>query len=149
MQIIALIFMSHNFSLTERQISAMAKQVYEIDGSRFSTFEEFAAEITRELRFEESWHSSLDALNDMLRGGFGTPDEGFILIWRNSEISKEKLGYAETAKQLEDGLQHVHPSNVKYIKRRIEQLRDNVGYTLFDDIVEIISEHADIELRLQ
>jgi hypothetical protein len=96
-----------------------------------------------------SWRGNLDAFNDMLAGGFGTPDDGFILIWRNSAISKEKLGYAETVEWYEIMIQHCHPSNVKAITRRLEHARDNVGYTLFDKLVEIINDHKNIELRLE
>jgi hypothetical protein len=96
-----------------------------------------------------SWRGNLDAFNDMLAGGFGTPDDGFILIWRNSAISKEKLGYAETVEWYEIMIQHCHPSNVKAITQRLEHARDNVGYTLFDKLVEIINDHKNIELRLE
>ena len=42
-------------------------KTYEIDGEHFSTLEAF---------YEGR---NLDAFNDILRGGFGTPDEGFVL----------------------------------------------------------------------
>ena len=47
-------------------------QTYTIDGERFSTLEEFYEEIGRVLQLG-SWGHNLDAFNDILRGGFGTP----------------------------------------------------------------------------
>jgi hypothetical protein len=35
-------------------------------------------------------------INDILRGGFGTPDDGFTLRWKNHDISRQRLGYRET-----------------------------------------------------
>src|SRR5437667_7339532 len=34
------------------------------------------------------WQGNLDAFNDLLRGGFGTPEGGLILVWLNSEASR-------------------------------------------------------------
>lgn len=38
------------------------------------------------------WTGNLDAFNDILRGGFGTPEGGFVLRWVNSDVSAERLG---------------------------------------------------------
>lgn len=72
----------------------MAKRVYEIDGERFSTLDGFYDEISRVLIPGAWWGRNLDAFNDILRGGFGTPDEGFVLRWRNADLSRERLGPA-------------------------------------------------------
>jgi Barstar (barnase inhibitor) len=47
------------------------------------------------------WGHNLDAFNDILRGGFGTLEGGFILRWKNSTVSRERLGYPETVRQLD------------------------------------------------
>jgi RNAse (barnase) inhibitor barstar len=78
------------------------KKVYAVDGSRFSTLDECAAEFTRALGLTMPWNGNLDAFNDFLRGGFGTPDEGFILIWQHSDLSRQRLGYGETLRWLEE-----------------------------------------------
>jgi hypothetical protein len=39
--------------------------------------------------------------NHSLRGGFGTPEEGFRQIWKHSHISRRALSYGETVYQLE------------------------------------------------
>ena len=67
-------------------------QSYRIDGERFSTLEEFYEEISSVLIPGAGWGHILDAFNDILRGGFGTPEEGFILIWQNAQVSQKCLG---------------------------------------------------------
>src|SRR5215472_10763916 len=71
-----------------------------IDGARFSDFEGFTREFSR-LLDNHTWHGNLDAFNDLLRGGFGTPDGGWVLRWLNSELSRYALGYEATTQRLE------------------------------------------------
>ena len=129
----------------------MSKQIYEIDGNTFSTLEEFWDEISRILIPDVYWGRNLDAFNDILRGGFGTPEEGFILVWKNSSVSRERLGYAETIRQLEKRLQKCHPTNREYVKLQLEQAKQHKFATVVEWLIEIIEdeEHSDIELRLE
>ena len=129
----------------------MSKQIYIIDGNKFSTLEEFWEEIGHVLMGIPNayWGRNLDAFNDILYGGWGTPDEGFILIWKNSSLSRTKLGYPETVRQLERRLKICHPVNREHVKRGIESAGRNEGQTVFDWLVEIIREHKDIELMLE
>jgi RNAse (barnase) inhibitor barstar len=94
---------------------------YEIDGTRFSTMEEFFDEVSRVLILGVFWGHNLDGFNDILRGGFGTPEEGFLLVWNNSNISLQRLGYIETARQLELRLNKCHPSNRDQVARICSQ----------------------------
>lgn len=118
------------------------RKLYEIDGANFSTLEEFYAEITRVLIPGEPWGHNLDAFNDILRGGFGTPDEGFTLRWRNSQLSRERLGYSETVRQLEKRLEECHPTNRPSVRADLERARRGTGPTAFDWLVEIIRIHC-------
>jgi RNAse (barnase) inhibitor barstar len=129
----------------------MSKKVYEIDGNNFSTLEEFCDEFNRKMNLEITWNGNLDALNDILNGGFGTPDDGFVLAWKNSAQSRERLDYGETIRQIEKRLQSCHPSNAPYFKKKLDNAKRNEGPTVFDWLVEIISGegHEDIELRLE
>jgi|SRR5579862_971234 RNAse (barnase) inhibitor barstar len=81
------------------------KQVYEIDGIEFSSLEGFCDEVSPKLIPDAVWGKNLDAFNDILRGGFGTPEGGFVLRWLNSNESREQLGFAETVRQLRRRLQ--------------------------------------------
>jgi RNAse (barnase) inhibitor barstar len=115
---------------------------YVIDGSRITSLETFYDEIGRVLVPGHQWGRNLDAFNDILRGGFGTPDEGFTLKWSRSTVSKEKLGYQETVRQLEIRLGRCHPSNREDVGRDLSDARAGVGATVFDWLVEIILDHG-------
>lgn len=115
---------------------------YRIDGERFSTLEEFYDEISRVLIPNVSWGHNLDAFNDILRGGFGTPDDGFILIWENSAVSKRRLGYPETVRILERRLDRCHSTARRSVKRQLRAAGNNKGATVFDWLVEIIRVHG-------
>jgi len=69
----------------------MTIPTFAIDGSRFSTLSEFYDEIERELLAGAFWGRNLDALNDIMRGGFGPLPESFRLIWRNADLSRRRL----------------------------------------------------------
>jgi hypothetical protein len=115
---------------------------YEIDGARFSTLEEFFEEVSRVLIPNVFWGHNLDAFNDILRGGFGTPDEGFLLTWKNSDLSRQKLGYPETVRQLELRLARCHPSNKEHVAEGLQAALRHEGATVFDWLVEIIRCHG-------
>ena len=116
-------------------------KTYEIDGERFSALEEFYDEIERVMQIAR-WGRNLNAFNDILRGGFGTPDEGFAIRWKNHAISKERLGYTETAKQLQLQLERCHPSNRASISQELADAKAHKGPTIFDWLVEIIHIHG-------
>ena len=118
------------------------KPTYEIDGSRFATLQEFYDEISHVLIPGAEWGHNLDAFNDILRGGFGTPDGGFVLRWVNSGLSRERLGYPETVRQLERRLQRCHPTNRPKVANDLERARRGEGATVFDWLVEIIHDHT-------
>lgn len=119
-----------------------AKQVYEIDGTRFSTLEEFYDEVSHILIPDDWWGRNLDAFNDILRGGFGTPEEGFVLVWKNSDLSRRRLGYPETVRQLKLRLERCHPTNRVYVALDLEAAERQEGPTVFDWLVEIIHVHC-------
>jgi RNAse (barnase) inhibitor barstar len=120
----------------------MAKAVYQIDGRDFSTLEEFYQEVSRVLLPGAEWGQNLDAFNDILRGGFGTPEGGFVLRWKHSAVSRERLGYPETVRQLEHRLTRCHPSNRKSVDQDLQQARQGVGPTVFDWLVDIMKVHG-------
>lgn len=135
----------------------MEKVIVEIDGNNFHTLEGFYDEISRMMIPGASWGSNLDKFNDILRGGFGTPDEGFIILWRNSTISQQRLGYSETVRQLEQRLLRCHYTNRPSVEIELMQARGSQGSTVFDWLVEIIRIHGNggkeaedgVELRLE
>ena len=112
-----------------------------VDGTRFSDLDGFAREFSR-LLSGYTWRGNLDALNDVLRGGFGTPEDGWVLKWVGSETSRTALGHPETARRLERLLPAVHSSNRAAFEARLDEARRGEGPTLFDEIVAIIRDHG-------
>src|SRR4051812_358837 len=121
----------------------MPKQVLEIDGRAFDDLEGFWDEVSRKLIPGASWGRNFDAFNDILRGGFGTPDGAFVLRWLQSARSRECLGYPETIRYLEAKVVRCHPENVPYVKEELAAARRGEGTTVFDILVEIIRSHGD------
>ncbi len=119
------------------------KPVFEIDGAAFDSLEGFYDEVSRKLIPDVYWGRNLDAFNDILRGGFGTPEGGFVLRWLNSARSREVLGYPATAQYLAAKAGRCHPANVAAVMEDLRACRRGEGQTLFDILVEIIRAHGD------
>jgi RNAse (barnase) inhibitor barstar len=115
---------------------------YEIDGHDFSTLEGFFDEIGHVVIPGAEWGHNLDAFDDVLRGGFGTPDDGFVLRWKNHELSRQRLGYPETVRLLEQRLRRCHPTNREEVQRELDLAREDRGATVFDWLVEILADHG-------
>lgn len=116
--------------------------VLEIDGARFDDLQGFYDEVSRQLIPGAEWGHNLDAFNDILRGGFGTPDHGFVLLWTRSERSRVALGYEETVRWLELKVQRCHIDNVPLVRAELDAARQGLGPTLFEILVEIIQIHG-------
>lgn len=119
-----------------------AMSIFEIDGSNFDSLEGFYDELGRALIPEGGWARNLDALDDMLSGGWGTPNGGFTLRWLNHDLSRQRLGYDETVRQLEKRLERCHPSNREKVRADLEAARRGEGETAFDWLVGIIRYHG-------
>ena len=123
--------------------------VRELDGARFETLEGFYDEVERALLSPGAkWGRNLDAFNDVLRGGFGTPEDGFTLRWVNAARSRRALGHDETARWLEARLPKVHPSNRRFFAARLEAARRGDGETLFETLLDLVRGHPDVTLEL-
>jgi len=120
----------------------MQKQSFVIDGLEISTLEEFFDRFQNAVLDGARWGRNLDAFNDVLRGGFGSPDGGFVLIWKNHSTSKERLGYGETIRQLEIRLTRCHPDNVPSFQIELDAARRGAGPTVYDWLVEILRTHG-------
>lgn len=112
-----------------------------VDGSTFDDFDGFVRQFSC-LLDDYTWRGGLDAFNDILRGGFGTPEPGWVLRWLNSARSCRALGHRAAAKRLESLLPQVHPTNRASFEQRLAAAQRGAGPTLFDKIVNIIREHG-------
>lgn len=121
-----------------------AKPTYRIDGRQFGTFEEFTLHFGASVLGGAAWGESLNAFNDVLRGGFGTPDGGFRLVWEHSGLSRERLGHAETARCLECAAQASRDvAHRQVLEDLARSARRGEGTTVFDWIVQILRNHGE------
>ncbi len=127
------------FALVDHQRANLP--VLLIDGSRFDDFAGFTR-VFSALLDDYTWRGGLDAFNDILHGGFGTPEGDWVLRWLDSERSRVALGYPATVKRLEEMLPRVHPTNRASVEQWLASARREEGQTLFDEIVEIIRDHS-------
>lgn len=120
-----------------------------IDGRKAVTLEAFYDEVSRVLIPGVEWGQNLDAFNDILRGGFGTPEALFLVRWADSAMSRELLSYPETVRQLEMRLRRCHPSSRVHVSQELEAARAGKGPTAFDWLIDILRDHEkDGDLRL-
>jgi hypothetical protein len=121
-----------------------AKPIIRIDGLQFSTLEGFFEHFAARALGGSPWgrHPSLDGFNDVLRGGFGTPEGGFRLEWLNHAASKERLGYLETVRQLQSIAESCHPSNVGRVNEELAAARREEGSTVYEWLLDIIQTHG-------
>ena len=125
--------------------------IYVLDGSQITTLEDFWRVVGEAVNGPGGYFGrNLDAFNDCIGGGFGTPDDGdFEFHWHDHTVSREHLGYAETVRQLELRLARCHPTNRPCVAQDLAAARDRQGPTVFDWLVEIIEDGAPGSIRLQ
>lgn len=113
-----------------------------VDGEKFSDLRGFYQEMDRLLQPQGAKvpTRSLDALNDLLRGGLSSPTvfEPLAIRWIHSEKSRQDLGYGATAAYYEAALSRVHPGNRARMEKRLEEALRGEGETLFERICGII-----------
>lgn len=126
----------------------MPKRTYIIDGNRCGSLIEAAAVLTRVLELTTPWDGSLATLPALLRGGFGTPRDGFILVWKNAESAKAKLNHRALIHPLRD-LISVDPSKAAAIEDRIDDAKSRRGPTLFEVILDIFRAQDGVEVRIE
>ena len=135
----------------------MSEPIITIDGTRFESLAEFFHHFQEQALDGATWGTNLDVFNDVLRGGFGTPDGGFVLVWKNHQLSKQRLGYPETQRQLRRMLESCHPENIARIQTELNHAERGQGTTVYDWLIEIIRTHGPgggeqevgVELNLQ
>ena len=123
-----------------------------IEGKNITDIATFYQEINRVFMSNENWKigPSLDALNDLLYGGFGAIDskEPITLIWKNLEENRKTLGLKTTKKFYESKLTAPEIYNINFVKGKITALESSNGSTYFEIILEIISDHSNIKLKV-
>jgi hypothetical protein len=133
----------------------MNNKILIIDGNKFSDLEGLVREFNVNVFGDKeptpshrTWGGGLDQFNDLLRGGYGTPEGVFTIHWLNSHKSKEDLEYKATLTWLETKKDKIHPANKERWSERIELMKYSIGETLFEMIIAIVVSHKNITLIL-
>jgi len=119
------------------------KKMTVINGGHFSDLESFYDEVSQLFMKDEDWKvGTLDGFDDIL---YGVESD---ITWKDSEKSKEDLGFDLTKKFYENKIRIGKPFNVDLIQQKLGDLMDGKGQTLFEILVEIIGSHQNIRLIL-
>lgn len=119
------------------------KKMTVINGGHFSDLEGFYEEISHLFLKNEDWKvGTLDGFDDILYGFEGE------IIWKDSDKSREDLGFELTKEFYENKIRQGKPFNVKLIQQKLGDLMDGKGQTLFEILIEIIESHQNIKLIL-
>lgn len=114
-----------------------------INGSHFSNMEGFYEEVSQLFMKDENWKvGTLDGFNDIL---YGVDTD---ITWKNSQKSREDLGFDSTKEFYQNKIRIGKPFNVKLIQQKLDELIDGNGQTLFEILIEIIESHKNITLIL-
>jgi len=119
------------------------KKMTVINGSHFSNLEGFYEEVSQLFMKDEDWKiRTLDGFNDIL---YRIETD---ITWKNSQKSKEDLGFNLTKEFYENKIRKGKPFNIELIQQKLDELIDGKGQTLFEILIEIIESHQNITLIL-
>lgn len=132
-----------------KRFTSMPK-IITIDGNHIHDIPSFYEEINRVFMKNVDWKigQSLDAINDIFYGGYGeiSGNEDIRLIWKNFEQNKKDLGLQLTKDYYKDKLNSPSVFNTDFVRQKLAELENGTGQTYFEIILEIISEHPNIEV---
>ena len=121
-----------------------------IEGKNINNIETFYEEVNRVFMSQENWKiaQSLDAFSEMLYGSFGEikGKEKIQLIWKDMEQNQKSLGFQTTLEFYQNKLQSPEIFNHKFVLSKINELHNDVGFTFFEIVLEIIANHDNIML---
>ncbi|WP_313003862.1 ribonuclease inhibitor [Chryseobacterium gleum] len=123
-----------------------------IHGGHFSSLDGFYEEASSVLMKDVDWKvGTLDGFDDILYGCFGVfgNKEKIEIIWKESQKSKEDLGFAATHEFYENKIRQGQPFNIQLIQQKLDELEEGKGQTLFEILLEIIESHKNITLILE
>ncbi|REA59678.1 ribonuclease inhibitor [Dyadobacter luteus] len=131
----------------------MKKKTIVIEGSTFSNLAGFYEEMNRLFMQDQDWKMghSLDALNDILYGGFGVfePGEQVLVIWKNFTQSKLALGREQTVELYQRKIEIGYPYNVKLFEEKLQEIEKEDGPLLWHIVLDIFGDHPNIDLILE
>lgn len=124
--------------------------VLQIEGGAIDDIASLYAEINRVFMAGETWQlgPSLDALDDLLHGGYGAlaGEAQATLIWRDIAHSRAALGVETTHQWLQAKLDTPGAFNTRAIAHQLQALQRGEGPTYFEIVMEIFGGHRQITL---
>ncbi|UMQ43006.1 ribonuclease inhibitor [Chryseobacterium sp. Y16C] len=119
------------------------KKMTVINGSHFSNIDGFYEEVSQLFMKDEDWNvATLDGFDDIL---YGVDTD---ITWKNSQKSREDLGFDLTKEFYENKIRMGKPYNVKLIQQKLDDLIEGKGQTLFEILIEMMESHKNIRLIL-
>jgi len=122
-----------------------------LDGSAIHDIPSFYAEINRVFMASEDWQlaPSLDALDDLLYGGYGAlaGHASATVHWTHIAHSRAALGVAATRAWLQEKLAQPGTFNAASIGAQLDALQRGGGQTYFDIIMDVFAAHPTLQLR--
>ena len=125
-------------------------KTFTIEGNNIHDIPTFYGELNRIFMVHEDWKlgASLDALNDLLYGGFGElkGNEPVTIIWKDFKQNRQALGIELTKVYYQEKLKSPEIFNTQFIQEKLTELERGEGQTYFEIILEIIADHPNITL---
>ncbi len=122
-----------------------------LDGSAIYDIAGFYAEINRVFMANEDWQlgPSLDALDDLLYGGYGAlaGHASATVHWSQIAHCRAALGVATTRAWLQEKLAQPGTFNAARIGAQLDALERGGGQTYFDIIMDVFAGHPNLHLR--
>ena len=126
--------------------------VFRLEGSAVHDIPSLYAELDRVLMPNEDWRlgASLDALDDLLSGGFGelVPRDHPRVVWADHEHSRRALGARATGDYYRAKLERPDVYSTDAARAALAALEAGTGPTYFELVVGVFADHFDIELVL-
>lgn len=124
---------------------------FRIEGAAIHTIADLYDELNRLFMAQEDWRlgPSLDALDDLLYGGFGAlVGVEAVVVWTDHRRSAEALGVAATRDWYRQKLE-LPGYNHDLFRERLRELDAGEGPTYFQLVQGVFADHPDVELRLE
>lgn len=126
---------------------------YRIDGAEVNGISDLYEQFNRELMADQDWRlgSSLDGFNDILYRVDSEIRAGnpATFMWIDHVHSRDALGFDETQRWLQSKLSQPSSFNQQRIQTDLDELRNGLGKTYFEIILEIFADHPLIDLELR
>jgi hypothetical protein len=123
-----------------------------IEGGRVRDIPSLYAELNRVFMADEEWRlgESLDALDDLLYGGFGVLAHTSIarVVWADSAVSRDALGIPLTRAHLAAKLERPDIYAVGPARAALDDLERGGGMTYFELVLQVFAGHPELELVL-